>query len=74
MEMDSQTRQSLRSLNASTLTPAEVDDIINLMLLLDPNCGPPPRTARGKLVAVRSFLAYMQGSPSSLLPPPPSCR
>ena len=77
--IDPQTRASLLGLSPSKLTPQQANDICSLLLLLDPSCGPTPRTPYGRMVAARTYLTLMLG-PHSLsvspppLPCPPECR
>ncbi len=38
-------------------------ELLDLMLILDPKCGPVPKTNEGKLVAAQTFVRLVQGSP-----------
>lgn len=53
----------MRSLNAGSLSLKEVDFLLDLMLKLDPTCGPVPTTQHGKTVAASTFVRLMQGEP-----------
>lgn len=61
MDMTPDIRNYVRSLNAGRLSSLEVAFLIDLMLQLDPTCGPVPPTDNGKLVAAQVYVRLMQG-------------
>lgn len=63
MEMMPEMRNYVRGLNAGALTSAEVESLLDLMLLLDPDSGPKPTTNRGKYTAASVYVRLMQGAP-----------
>lgn len=63
MKMDEETRSYVRSLNADRLEPQEVSWLLDLMVALDPTCGPIPASNHGRKLAASTFVRLMQGTP-----------
>lgn len=61
MEMTPDIRNYVRSLNATALSDLDVHYLLDLMMLLDPHCGPVPTTKQGKVTAAQTFVRLMQG-------------
>lgn len=56
-------RNYVRSLRASALTSTEIAYLLDLLLELDPECGPLPPTSHGKKVAATVYVRLMQATP-----------
>lgn len=67
MKLHPDVRAYVRSLTASALTALQIQELLDIMLDMDPSAGPLPRTPRGKTVAARTFVALMQGQPTDYL-------
>lgn len=67
MEMMPEMRDYVRSLNASRLREEEISYLLQIMLQLDPHCGPVPTTPTGQKRAAQTFVRLMQGAPVETL-------
>lgn len=63
MEMTDQVRTYVRSLNALALATEDIQSLLQIMLELDPECGPIPTTTHGRKLAAMTYVRLMQGSP-----------